>query len=286
MSEAERYLALDIGGTYVKFAVYKGGEQIIKGKIKTPESIVGLEDFLCREINEKIDVIAVSSGGFWKDNKGTGFQSIADSASGEWLKRLSGFFNAKAYIDNDAVCALRYELDEGSLRGVQNAAVVLLGSSFGCAVAIGSKIYNGASGQGARMFLMPERLDDGYVFDTYANSVKAVQRQSGAGAQNFKYIWDNKHIYENFNKEISDYTDAVALKIWYLILAFDLQAIAFGGAISSNAQLLEEIKEKIYEMANKLCPQGYIASPRFVLCEGGEDANLTGAVLLAKKEAK
>lgn len=278
---SDKIYAIDIGGTYIKYAVFENLKIINSGKWKTVDD---RQDFLQnfqKHVPDNLQAICVSSGGFWKNNKSVGFESISCTASGELFESIARMYYVPLYVENDAICALAWEKEYGVLKDCTNACMAVLGTSLGCAVKIDKKIYKGSYFKAGAMFLMPETVDnDDYIFDNFANSKKAVKE---CDKENFKELFDSIQHDKNADKLYKRYIYAVALKCWYMTLAYDCEVIAFGGAIASNDKILNDIKIQLQNIACEVTGSGNceFRLPQLKKAKTGNNANLLGACLLA-----
>lgn len=279
-----KILAIDIGGTYIKFSIVCGNDI---QDVKKILSSCGADAIIATAISmsEKADVIAVSCGGFWKDGKCLGYENIENA--NQLMTRLSESCGRQVKTENDAICTLLCESKAGALKGCDNAAVLVLGTSVGCAVKLNGRIFKGAHGLAASMFLMPEKTDgENYVFDFYSNSKNVVEEVADGEVYEFKELCKEAKTNDKYSKAVNDYINAVALKCLYIALTFDVEKIALGGAISENTYITENIKKRFEELVLKCSYNGFKerALPDIGFCLFGQNANLLGAALLYDKE--
>ena len=134
----KRYLALDMGGTFIKYALMEPqGEMVASGKVPSPlDSMEHLLEVL-RGIGQQFQGayagVAVSMPGRIDTKRGiahTGgmFTYIRDTPVGQLFAACLG---QPVCAANDAKCAASAELWSGALQGVSNGAVVVLGTGTG-----------------------------------------------------------------------------------------------------------------------------------------------------------
>lgn len=278
-------LAIDIGGTYTKYALLKDDSVILRKTKVLSGSVSDICNIAEKLLTEDVRRIAVSCGGFWQNGKCLGYENI--NGAQDLYSVLCDKFGREVWIENDAVCNLICEIKYGALKDCRDAAVLVLGTSVGCAVMLNKMIYKGAHGQAASMFLMPEITDGrNYVYDSYSNSRKAVSIAGDTRCTDFRKLCDFAKKGKDYLGILNKYVDAVALKCLYVTLAYDVERIALGGAIADNSSIISNIKRRLSSFAGTIGKDRYNPHvlPEIVKCEYGEDSNLIGASLLWSRE--
>ena len=73
--------ALDIGGTYTKYAHIDQNRIVEKGKWETVDSFSALTECIDRVICRPVSFIGISSGGFWaEDGQAIGYETIKSTS--------------------------------------------------------------------------------------------------------------------------------------------------------------------------------------------------------------
>lgn len=273
--------ALDIGGTYTKYAHIENGEIARKGKWETVDDFRYLLENIDRVMCEAPTKIGISCVGFWReDGSAVGCSTLTSVTENPFAEALRSRYNCPVHIENDARCALLSESEYGVLKDRENAVLFVLGSSLGCGVKLNGKLLSGTTGQAGAMFFMPERcVDNEYVFDTAANSIKLTKAYDAALTRgNMRLLSERKASGdEKAAALLENYAKAVALKCWYAYLAYDPACIAFGGGIANDAEIFEDIQTQL-DAFFKMDLSGRV--PTLLRTKFGEDSNLLGAALL------
>ena len=148
------YFAVDVGGSSIKYAVMTEEMHFLKkGKaesrhLETPEQFIA-------EIKKLYEANGCCEGGIavsfcGETNEKTGY--LYSGGSYPYLARLNlkdmieEACNTKASVENDGCCAGLAESRYGTLRGYQNAAVVVIGTGLGGAIILNGALYHGAHG--------------------------------------------------------------------------------------------------------------------------------------------
>ncbi|MGN0562825.1 MAG: ROK family protein [Candidatus Fimenecus sp.] len=274
--------ALDIGGTYTKYAHMENGEIIKKGKWKTTDDFSELLMNIDRVIASSVERIGISCVGFWNANGDPiGGSSLNSIVENPLVKTLANKYNCSVYIENDARCALLAEAKYGVLKDTQNAVLFVLGSSLGCAVQLGGKLLSGATGQAGAMFMMPEFYDgDTYSFDEAANSIRLTKAYDATAQSGNMLLLEEKALAgdEKAAALLEKYAKAVALKCWYAYLSYDPECIALGGGIANSSYIFEKICFYVKHFFEKDTSG---RTPELLRTQFGADSNLLGAALLS-----
>ncbi len=285
------YLALDIGGSAIKYAhVQHDGTFIEKGDVPTPKDTL---DNLLDEIH-KIFLKYPTSKGI-----GISMPGIIDVDNGiahtggallyikdcPFQNLVSEKCNVPVTIGNDAKCAGYAELGYGSLRGVSDAVALILGTGIGGCIIKDGKVHNGKHfSAGEVSSIMTNRNDPFGHASCFAmvNGTRGllhrVQEQLGKDV-----VMNGKEIFELANAGDTKVCQAIdlfcldlAVQIFNLQAIFDPEKIAIGGGISKQPMLLEGIIRNL-KTGYQNNPGIPIPFPNVVVCEYGNDANLLGA---------
>lgn len=154
-------LALDIGGTYIKYGTYniQTNQLVNQNKILTPQTNQKELISVISVIKSKIDDLsgcAISLPGTIDHKKGLIQQggSLQYNNHTYFAKNLSQVLKMPVTIENDAKCAALAELWQGNLRDVKNALVLVVGTGLGYAVVQERRIYRGVHGYAGEFSLI------------------------------------------------------------------------------------------------------------------------------------
>lgn len=306
----KKYLVIDAGGTFIKYAVMDEDARIIKsGKVPTPDYHEHtLDDFLASldlfvwDHLSGIEGIAVSMPGML--NSDTGFCTSAGYlmyCSGRNMREvLKERYQVPVTIENDGKCAALAEHWKGSLKGVENGAVIVIGTGVAGGLILNGELYRGTHDTAGEFSFMSTNAENAMMEDTFwgfsngkAGLNRRVSRETG---------WDEKSLTgevifqeankgnKNVLKAIDDFTKVLAIQIYNLTLLLDLERVAIGGGVSRQP-LLHQYLKKNYEGFVTGNPMSSMTPkmPRTELtnCQFFGDANLIGALYhFRKKEEK
>ena len=148
----QRYLVLDIGGTFIKYALMgQDGTILEQGKVPSPQESMDALLAAIAPIGAKFAGqyagTAVSMPGRINTARGvahTGgiFTFIKDAPM---ARLLADCLHAPVTIANDGKCAVRAEAWNGALADVENGAVIVLGTGTGGGLLLGRRVWMGSS---------------------------------------------------------------------------------------------------------------------------------------------
>lgn len=279
-------LVLDIGGTYVKYAIMDNHNKI-HFKDKMPNVMKNDFNGFCSDLQKlfvnnekkyKITGIAISSLGvinknnkqiFWVNKKIYKYQKID-------FKEI--FNNLPIYVENDVNCAMIGEVKFGDLKKINDGFMITLGTGIGGAILINKHLYKGTSnfaGEVGSLLINEKRWED-------IASVSALIKQVG------NILNKEISINEIFELAITNYKVRKCLDTWYKSIALGIVNICYtlnpkkfiiGGGIVANKNFnLKKIKH--FVKAITLNNYYLIDEYTIQIAKLGNDAALYGACAL------
>ena len=192
-------------------------------------------------------------------------------------------------VENDAKAAAAAEIWKGSMQGVSNGTVIVLGTGIGGAVIIDGKVYRGSTFAAGEYSGIPTTLLSGKYDPT-----KMWARVNGVGIMCDNYAkklgvdpegMNGRILFTDANEgkqealdAIDEYCESLAAGIVSLQFVLDVERVAIGGGISKQPLLMESLHKKLhayYDEAGAFMPA---TLPEVVTCEFGNDANMIGAL--------
>jgi len=291
-------LAIDLGGTFIKYGVFINDELVEKASTPT-------------EANEKdnkalenlMDVIKIVTKKYTVDKIGIGVPGIIDIDKRNILESANLFwenlnlvdiverrFDISTFLDNDANVAALAEKECGVLNGFKDSILLTLGTGIGGSFIINNKIFqstNGVNFEVGHMVIDKNgpRCNCGRkgCFETLASATALVNYYneiSGENVSGTKEIFDLYKIGdENAIKAVNWFVKNLAIGINNLINLLDPEAIAFSGGLSKSfdlykEQLDDEIKNGFYKFRKR--------KVKLLKSTLDNTAGILGAYLLAK----
>ncbi|MGF9846625.1 ROK family protein [Priestia megaterium] len=282
------YLAFDIGGTFVKFALIDASGNIqTKSKFPTPDNIEALVEGMIENYipaSAKVKGIAISCPGTVDIRTGTIYYggTLKYLHQQNLAKLLERKCKIPVTIENDAKSAALAELWLGSIKEYDNALVLVLGSAVGAGLVLNGKLYRGKNLSAGEvsyiMHLNPNTLNADFFGPTGSavdmiNNIAEKKGIDASGQRVFDLI-NNKDPEATFI--FNKYCLQLAEQIMNLQYLLDPEVIAIGGGISAQPVVVEGIQRAITKIKENN-PNHYI-NPKVVSCKFQNDANLLGAL--------
>ena len=300
MAMAMQYLVLDIGGTFIKYAIMDADAQFIeRGKVPaatkdeagTLEALATVRDAVATYDYEGV---AISMPGRIETATGIAHTGGAFRWVHEYpaAQKYGEVFGKACTIANDGKCAASAENWHGALEDVSNGCVLVLGTGIGGGIVIDNKVWMGATGGAGELSLFltdhsaarngigwgnvdslwTGRISASAITEKFA---KAKDIESADGVMLFD-------AYETGDADAKQVLDEFAINAATGILGLqsvlDLKRYAIGGGISARpetTQLIANAVDSVFDPVADFLP---FSKPEIVTCKFGNEANLIGAL--------
>jgi len=304
-----QYLALDLGGTFTKYALMReDGVFLEKGQI--PSACDSIEHMLegIAGVGEKYrgqyEGAAVSIPGRIDTQNGiahTGgaFTFLKDTPVAQLLEER---LKVPATIANDGKCAANAELWKGALQGVQSGVVIVLGTGTGGGIILDGKVWMGHTfGAGELSWLITDFAAFSHGTGTDANPLYFLWAGYLSVTGLLLHYRAHKGIapevpldgfaffsaYDAGEREaveaLHEFGRSATAGIFTIQSILDVERIAIGGGISARPEVTETIRQAVEQRfaevpkAQPFLPPPF-GKPEIVPCRFGNDANLIGAL--------
>lgn len=283
---------IDIGGSFIKYAFYSEETPdtlLNQGEIPVPKT----KEALYQEIKkitqkEAISGVAISMPGLIDSDRGYNFHggSLAYIREISVERELMALLKLPVTIENDGKCAALGEHWQGSLRGVQSGIVVVLGTGIGGGLIIDGKLWRGTNfSAGEFSFLQTNTVK---VFPkniwSFENSVLTLlgsyEKASGQKLNGPDYFTKVNQQDQLAIEILESYCQTLVPQIYNLQLILDVEKIAIGGGISSQAIVVETLKKQLDRLYLEIedTIKMKVVQANVVPATLGNDANLFGAL--------
>lgn len=289
------YLAIDVGGTFTKYAVITD-ECFISMKDKTPTRQDSLEVFVdsLAEIYETVrakfglEGVALSMPGIIDSKKGFMYTggSLFCISNVNIVEILEQRLHVPVTVENDARCAALAELWKGAIKDCTNAVVVVCGTAVGGAVICNREIIGGKNFMaGEFSYIITDSKEEYQMKNCLAETagasalLRSVSEQTGIPVEELSGEKAFSLANQGDEKALSGircHAKKLAIQIHNYQYMFDPERIAIGGGISEQPLLLQLIKEELVKI-NSIFPWT-LPIPEITACQFFNDANLIGAV--------
>lgn len=304
------YLALDFGGTFVKYGVLNDEAEITdSGKVPAPldstEQFVEVIAKLYEQFKGKVEGVAISMPGII--NSETGFARTAGAfsktmAGKNIIELLAPVIDVPVAVENDGKAAILAEMWKGALKGVKDGAACIIGSGLGGGILMDGKLRKGsnfASGEISVLMTVPGSyaMHDFAAckasMSTFLTMVAAAKGMSPAdfeisgfmggvddgrkkigGVEVFQWIEAGDEAVIAVYKKWLDELIAV---LFNLKITLDPEKIVIGGGVSRNPVFMRDLKAEWEKPMAMMASAGFPGCELDV-CRFSSDANLIGAV--------
>lgn len=295
-------LAIDIGGTFIKFGLVDNDFRISnQSKVQTPSSLdnfwITLESIIS-SFKNGISGIAIACPGEINSKRGFVFKGglIPYLTAIPLGTRLSKIFQLPVKVINDADAAALAEARYGSLQDLDCGAVLVLGTGVGLGLVSQGALLTplsvtqylrAPSPQSMGQTVLPFQLGlfNHALFSLVDNKGSAVgfvheasqilDLEQDDGLAVFSALDENHS--EQLKRLFKDYCHEIAVLILNLQSFFKLDRVVIGGGISGQNALIEGIVNAYEESFNEKSELGF--EPITIqACHFHNDSNLLGAV--------
>lgn len=301
-------LCFDFGGSAVKYALVDQNANLsCEGKFPTPhdsfESLSTALGQVVDQFKDQVAGIAISLPGRIDSKSGYCYSGgylnyNAQRAVGPQLQER---FGLPVALENDAKAACRAEMWQGALKGVQNGAVLVLGTGLGGGIVVDHKLLAGPTGAAGELSFAAanvyehhrnvESLASGIVSSSGLLALAAraygldycMDMSKGYsfpmdGVEFFKRVaaWEEPAL-----KALKQFGQATGRFMSILCAVLDCQKIAIGGGISIQPALIEACRQGLHDYFTVDYPfppeSMALTEPEVCACKFFNGANLIGA---------
>lgn len=272
----------DIGGSAIKFGLWKNNQLEHLGKFVTPETFEKMLEDMKNTLTsfEKVDGIAISAPGAVNVKKRVieGISAVPYLHQRPIFDELEAFFDLPIAIENDANCAGICEMEIGAGKGIKQAVFVVIGTGVGGAIFINGQIYKGAHLFGGEFGLMQNT--NGQTLSINGTAVHVAERFSKKIGQPItgKELYEKKEQGDlQARKALFEMYENIAQSLYNIQVSIDPEMVILGGGISARPELAEELSTRLSSLLEKKNIGSIM--PKIVSCQYQNNANLIGAAL-------
>lgn len=291
MTDNLNYLAIDIGGTNIKYGIVDRAGRLIEKHSESTQT-TGLSEFL----NQLETIISRYIDGV----KGVGIsvpgkvdhhdETIYGGGALDFLNKINLpqklNISVPMTVENDGKAAALSELWLGNLKGIKNGAAVVLGTGVGGGLILNGALFSGTHFQAGELSFLAYHSDllMAHLEGSLGSAVGMISRVATALKLPDKH--DGFKVFEAINRHdaiawpiFESYAMTIALLIYNVQTVVDLQRYVIGGGISEQSIVAIEIK-KAYQtlFARNEIVINTLTSVEIMPSKFGNDANLYGAI--------
>lgn len=286
----KRYAGIDIGGTYIKYAIYEMDGSIHRKWKEETRLFMNkndLYDHLCDALqDEELAFVGMSVPGV------IDAQGNVNSKAGQRICCMYGTnvhnemgkrMNIPVRAINDAKAAGYYEARWGSGKASESCAVVTLGTGIGGCFCLHGDVLQGYNGFAGELSSLP--MGEGKRW-CEVGSVRALcdayNQESGLHEEGIticeRYIQGEVLA----KQHLEAWVKQVALGCVSIAVCLNPEVICIGGGISSQTWLIE-LLTKAFKEACHSYTQCDVVQSKLVACSIHNDANIAGAIAYTKE---
>lgn len=285
----QKYLAADIGGTFIKYSLmdaqYQVHEEGEEPTEKNPERF--LEQLLAigRRYAGQIAGIGACIGGFINPETGenTDFSVGKNFVAYNLKEEFQKAFHIPVALENDSNCAALGELAAGAGRKYRNFCLLTIGTGVGGAIIQDEKLLRGSHFKaGEAGFLQIQRIEgENRRYESAGATAELSRRVSEAISQKVDGHYIFSHLDDPRIEAIYwEWLEKLAAAVGNAAVLLDPEAVLIGGGICRQERFLQDLRSRAYGLFPHL--EEYT---RIEACSTGNLAGRIGALsLLLDKE--
>lgn len=279
-------LAVDLGGSSVKYGIIEGDSIEKKGSFLTPNTweqlMVSLQTVIAEAHHSCLTGIAISSPGVvnFQQRVIEGVSAIEYIHGRPIFEELERTFGLPVAIENDGNCAGLAEVTCGIAKGRNEVVMVVIGTGIGGAVFRDGRLQRGAHLFGGEF---------GYTFFKENQTLSNL----GSPVKMARRYCEKRNVPTNQYSAIDvfdfassgDSVAQVEVEVFYEYLAYGLfniqlmldpEVIIIGGGVSEKKGFIEELNKRVMALFKVSKIQKF--TPEIISSKFNNDANLIGAV--------
>ena len=289
----KKYLAIDMGGTAIKYGVLDENLNFsvhdkITATTASKEELYDEVKKLYDAYGDGVEGVCISMPGMINRKKGFAHTGGAY----KWVKNmpiateLSDYLGVPVTICNDAKAAALAEIGYGNMKLITNGAMFILGTGIGGAIIVNGNLIDGTHFSSGEFSFIRGHVDDKTNRkDIFAqtNGVAGLKAaiKAASGLEDIDGLKAFKLIKEENNQEVlqgvKDFCFYLAHHIYNIQTIIDAERVLIGGGISNEPMFIDLVKEAVDEVFDKAWVPA-IPKPEVMVCKFQADANLIGAV--------
>lgn len=290
-------LGIDIGGTFIKYAVVDEDYNIVKQWSKETKKFDTKDlfyDYLCENLElTNIQFVGISAPGVI-DKESTIISRAANNVRSMYLTNVNKEVGKRLKLPvetiNDGKSAGYCEFKMGNGKNSKSSAYFIIGTGIGGCLCDEHGVIQGVdriAGEFSNLPIcyyddQPNKLKGLAKFasmtaliETYNEKVK-IKKEYGIEITDLYLHGD-----EIAKEAVNEWCKNIILGLSLIIIMYNPEIICIGGGISKDGWFIEKIQE-MYRNEIKLISEPVI-NTKIMPCKYNNDANILGAILYAKE---
>ncbi|MGO3603450.1 MAG: ROK family protein [Enterococcus malodoratus] len=282
---SQKILAIDIGGSAIKSGLWENEALTELPSYPTPKTWDEMKAYLKLLVEEHqiTNGVAISAPGAVNVEEGViyGVSAVPYLHRFPIKQELANFLSVPVSFQNDANCEALAEIWQGNAKGLESAALMIIGTGIGGGIAINGKLRSGTNLFGGEFGYQVMNDDTLETLSDLGSPVAMSKRFSNIKADDRSYT--SKEIFELAEagdelaqEQIDYFYNALSIGIYNILVSLDPDRVLIGGGISTREDLLFNIEERVQQLLLKKGAKELKAS--IIPCKFLSQANLIGAV--------
>lgn len=255
-----KYVAIDIGGTQIKYGLIEDGQITQQEKMDTQAHLggPGISQKVLDIVSQYTDThdikgVAISSAGMIDPVKGEVFFSgpqIPNYIGTNFKQLIRERFNLTCEVDNDVNCAGLAEFTSGAAKGASTALCLTIGTGIGGCLIVDGKVLYGGNYAACEVGYIP--LATG-TFQELASTTALIQDVASA-TQTQPNEWNGYRIFglakqgdKTCVEAIDRMLDYLAQGIAMICYVANPQVVVLGGGVMAQTEYIAPRLEKTLE---------------------------------------
>lgn len=289
----KKYIALDIGGTSIKYGIVdEKGNVIFRNELPT-EAHYGVEALLDKlksiirnllKTYGQIQGIGISTAGVVDRKLGSIIYANSNlpGYTGTKLKEImEDAFNIKTIVNNDVNAAALAEAWVGAGKQAENLFCMTIGTGIGGSVIINRKLYTGSNFSAGEIGYLHRTKGEDIYYEKKAstsailNKVKRELKESDIDLNGKIFFEKDKAGEKEYSLAMNLWIEEICKGIADIVYILDPGIIIIGGGVSAQGDYL---LYKIREGLAKFLYKPFLDKTQIVMAKCGNDAGLIGSV--------
>lgn len=287
------YLGIDIGGTFIKYALVNENYEVTKKwkkETKLFETKDEFYDYLCEGLKDfDVECIGVSAPGVISETS----EVLSKAAMNVRImyhtvinEEISSRTGIKTATMNDAKAAGYCELMIGNGKGTSSSVYFVIGTGIGGCVCDKDGVIQGVNNIAGEFSNIPLGYENGHILglSNYASMSALIDIYNRLSDEPLTYGTEICAKYlagdDVAVKAMDEWITNICVGMISIIIFYNPEIICLGGGISEEDWFIEKVRERFASMN---VPFKDLITTRIDRCKYNNDANLLGAVLYASK---
>lgn len=287
------YLGIDIGGTFIKYALVNEQNEVVKKwkkdtvLKKTKEEFY---DYLCDDLYKyEYKSIGISAPGVIDSNSNVlskAAKNVQIMQGTNVNKEVSKRLNKKVSTINDAKAAGYCEFLLGNGKGTESSVYFIIGTGIGGCLCDKHGLVQGVNGIAGEfsMITLSNNKEKLECFASIASITALVRIYNEKSSEKLEYGIEVCDKYKQKDEvaivAMNEWIDNICLCLYNIVLFFNPEVICLGGGISEEDWFIDLVRRKFNNMKRFFMN---ICTTEIKRCLYSNDSNILGAVLYSKE---